>query len=170
MAKVSMLTLTEGWEASNMRASIQEGKLEAIRGNAFKNYPYERHPCFYQVKIIKRSRSHLTGMAVGYRRLAALMAVFLATVTLAFVAHQFLFSPEAVLRREMEHLRDQEVPMERVYRDDDFGCLVVEFMDMEDEYVQPVREIVGYGQPVLFREFETPEALVGEPPSTPLDA
>ena len=108
-------------------------------------------------------------MVGEYRRLVALTAVFLATVTLAYAAHQFLFSPEAALRREMENLRDQGVPVERVYRDDDFGCLVVEFMDMEDEYVQPVREIVGYGQPVLFRELETPEALVGEPPSTPLD-
>ncbi len=103
------------------------------------------------------------------KRLAAFTAVFLATVTLAYATHQILFSPEAVLRREMENLRDQGVPVERVYRDDDFGCLVVEFMDMEDEYVQPVREIVGYGQPVLFRELETPEAHVGEPPSTPLE-
>ncbi|MCK4266530.1 MAG: hypothetical protein KAX31_04555, partial [Thermoplasmata archaeon] len=86
-----------------------------------------------------------------YKRLAALAAVVLATIALAYATHQFLFSPEAVLRREMGHLRDQGVPVERVYRDDDFGCLVVEFMDMEDEYVQPVREIVGYGQPVLFR-------------------
>ena len=108
-------------------------------------------------------------MAVGYRRLVALAAVFLAVVALASLAHQFLFSPEAALRREMGRLRDQGVPVERVYRNDGFGCLVVEFMDMEDEYVQPVREIVGYGQPVLFRELETPEALVGEPPSTPLE-
>jgi len=108
-------------------------------------------------------------MVDEYRRLVALAAVFLATVTLAYAAHQFLFSPEAVLRREMGSLRDQGVPVERVYRDDDFGCLVVEFMDMEDEYVQPVREIVGYGQPILFKELETPEAHVGEPPSTPLE-
>ncbi len=96
-------------------------------------------------------------------------AVFLATVTLAYAAHQVLFTPEAALRMEMGHLRDQGVPVERVYRDDDFGCIVVEFMDMEDEYVQPVREIVGYGQPVLFRELETPEVHIGEPPSTPLE-
>lgn len=108
-------------------------------------------------------------MVGEYRRLAGLTAVFLAMVALASVTYHVLYNPEAVLRRKMEHLRSQGVPVERVYRDDDFGCLVVEFRDMEDEYVQPVREIVGYGQPVLFRELETPEAHVGEPPSTPLE-
>jgi len=118
----------------------------------------------------KQAINTSNGKMVGeYRRLVALAAVFLVVVVLASLAHQVLFSPEAALRREMEQLRDQGVPVERVYRDDDFGCLVVEFMDMEDEYVQPVREIMGYGQPVLFRELETPEAHVGEPPSTPLE-
>lgn len=118
----------------------------------------------------KQAINTSNGKMVGeYRRLVAITAVVLAMVALASVTYHVLYNPEAVLRREMEHLRDQGVPVERVYRDDDFGCLVVEFMDMEDEYVQPVREVVGYGQPVLFRELETPEALVGEPPSTPLE-
>ena len=108
-------------------------------------------------------------MVGEYRRLVALTAVVLAMVALASVTHQIIYNPEAALRREMEHLRDQGVPVERVYRDDGFGCLVVEFSDMEDEYVQPVRELVGYSQPVLFRELDTPEAHVGEPPATPME-
>jgi hypothetical protein len=40
---------------------------------------------------------------------------------------------------------------------------------MEHEYVQPVREIVEYDQPILFRELEPPRVLVGDPTAPLLD-
>lgn len=67
-----------------------------------------------------------------------------------------------MLERELENLRDIGIPIEYIDMDEGIGCLIATFKDMEYEHVQPVREIVGYDQPILFRELEPPRVLVGE--------
>lgn len=75
----------------------------------------------------------------------------------------------AKLERKLDNLRDKGIPIEFVDVDDEIGCLIVAFNDMKPEYVEPVREIVGYDRPVLFRELELKKVLVGEPPESLLE-
>jgi hypothetical protein len=72
----------------------------------------------------------------------------------------------AKLERKLDNLREKGISIEYVDIDDEIGYLVVAFNDMEPEYVEPVREIVGYDRPVLFRELELKRVLVGEPPAS----
>lgn len=74
-----------------------------------------------------------------------------------------------MLERETENLRAVGIPILDTHLDEALGCLVVDFEDMESEYVGPVREVVGYDQPVLFRELEQKKLIVGEPPGSLLD-
>lgn len=108
-------------------------------------------------------------MVDEYKRVIAIVTVALSIITLVSITHYLINSPEIVLGRKIDYLKDQGVPIEHVYYDVGFGCLVVEFRDMEEEYVQPVRDVVGHDQPILFRELDTPRALVGETPATPLE-
>lgn len=70
------------------------------------------------------------------------------------------------LEKELENLRDKGIPVEFVDIDKEKGCLVVAFKDMEPQYVKPIREIVGYDIPILFRELELKRVSVGEPPAS----
>jgi len=78
-------------------------------------------------------------------------------------------NPVVRLREELSDLRSMGLPIESVYSDDENGCLVVEFSDMEPEYVETIQGIVGYDVPILFRELESKSVLSGEPPSQPLE-
>ena len=72
-------------------------------------------------------------------------------------------NPVVRLREELSDLRSRGLPIESVYSDDEIGCLVVEFGDMEPEYVETIQGIVGYDVPILFRELETKSVLSGKP-------
>ncbi len=78
-------------------------------------------------------------------------------------------NPVVRLREELSDLRSMGLPIESVYSDDESGCLVVEFSDMEPEYVETIQGIVGYDVPILFRELESKSVLSGEPPSQPFE-
>ncbi len=66
-------------------------------------------------------------------------------------------------------MRERGIPVKGAHIDEALGCLVVEFKDMEKEYVESVREIVGYEYSMLFRELEENKVLVGHPPAPILD-
>jgi len=68
------------------------------------------------------------------------------------------------LEKELEDLRSKGIPVEFVDIDDEIGCLVVAFKDAEPQYIEPIREIVGYDIPILFRELELKRVSFGEPP------
>lgn len=73
------------------------------------------------------------------------------------------------LESELAGLRENEVPVDSIWIDDKIGALVVAFEDMEPEYVDPIRRIVGYDTPVLFRELEVKEVTVGKPSASILE-
>jgi hypothetical protein len=77
--------------------------------------------------------------------------------------------PVARLLKAQEWLREHGVPIESVAFDYQLGCVVASFRDVKAEYVGPVREIVGYDQPILFRELEGRRTLIGDPPAPVLD-
>jgi len=103
-----------------------------------------------------------------------IVALTMTTLVITLVYSSYLYqkhtkNPFLMLERELENLRDKGIPIEYIDMDEDIGCLIAAFRDMEYEYVQPVREIVGYEQPILFRELEPPRVLVGDPPAPLLD-
>lgn len=73
------------------------------------------------------------------------------------------------LESELAGLRENEVPVDSIWIDDKIGALVVAFEDMKPEYVDPIRRIVGYDTPVLFRELEVKEVTVGKPSASILE-
>jgi len=103
-----------------------------------------------------------------------IVAFTMTTLVITLVCSLFLYqkhteNPFLRLEREIENLRDKGIPIEYIDMDEDIGCPIATFRDMEHEYVQPVREIVGYDQPILFRELEPPRVLVGDPTAPLLD-
>ena len=103
-----------------------------------------------------------------------IVALTMTTLVITLVYSLYLYqkhtkNPFLRLERELENLRDKGISIEYIDMDEDIGCPIAAFRDMEHEYVQPVREIVGYYQPILFRELEPPRVLVGDPPASLLD-
>lgn len=80
-----------------------------------------------------------------------------------------LRSAEEKLESELGNLRENGVPVDSIWIDDKIGALAVAFEDMEPEYIEPIRRIVGYDLPVLFRELEVKEVTVGKPPASILE-
>lgn len=98
-----------------------------------------------------------------------IIASFLLALQSTHLAHLYLRRPLIILESEMEDLRERGIPVKGAHIDEALGCLVVEFRDMEKEYVESVREVVGYEYPILFRELEENKALVSHSPASILD-
>jgi hypothetical protein len=98
-----------------------------------------------------------------------IIACLLLTLQATHMAQLRVERPLVRLEREMDNLRAGGIPVADTHLDMELQCLVVEFDDMEPEYVEPVREIVGYEHPILFRELEEKKSLIGHPPAPILD-
>jgi len=98
-----------------------------------------------------------------------MMTLVITLVYSSYLYQKHTKNPFLRLERELENLRDMGIPIEYIDMDEDIGCPIAAFKDMEHKYVQPVREIVGYDQPILFRELEPPRVLVGDPTAPLLD-
>ncbi len=105
------------------------------------------------------------------RKIKLLLVITILAASLVALRSAYFYQnrPIARLRRELGSLREGGIPVESVEVDDELGCLVVNFKDMEPDYVEPIREVVGYDQQVLFRELEPKMELVGEPPAPVLE-
>ena len=98
-----------------------------------------------------------------------IVACLVVILSSAHFARLYFQSPVSRLEKDLSNLRSRGLPIESVYFDDEIGYVVVEFSDMEPEYVEPIQEILGYDVPVLFRELEPRKVLSGEPPSQPFE-
>ena len=82
------------------------------------------------------------------------------------------------LEDEIENLRSRGVPISQVYVSKVKGALVVELSircsksckvkEAKENYVKPIREIIGYDIPILFPKPPEKVVLIGNPP-VPLD-
>ena len=111
-------------------------------------------------RISRKSRVILT---------VTIIASFLLALQSTHLTHLHMRHPLIILENKMEDLREKGIPLKDAHVDDTLGCLVVEFKDMEREYVESVRETVGYEHPILFRELEENKVLIGHPPAPILD-
>jgi len=101
--------------------------------------------------------------------LASISILLASTIGYSVYLSQVNPRPVSRLLKAQERLRENGVPIQGVAFDYQLGCVVASFRDMEAEYVEPVREIVGYDQPILFRELEVRRILIGDPPALVLD-
>jgi len=97
--------------------------------------------------------------------LASISILLASTVSYSVYLSQLNPRPVARLLKAQERLRENGVPIQGVSFDYQMDCVVASFRDMEAEYVGPVRKIVGYDQPILFRELEVRRTLIGDPPA-----
>jgi hypothetical protein len=95
--------------------------------------------------------------------LASISILLASTVGYSVYLSQVNPRPFARLLKKLERLRGDGIPIQGVSFDYQLGCA------READYVGPVREIVGYEQPILFRELEGKRTLIGDPPAPVLD-
>jgi hypothetical protein len=66
------------------------------------------------------------------------------------------------LEDKLEYLKSKGISIKSITVDETIAALVVTLDDMEAEYADPIRNIVGYDLPILFEELEI-KVLVGKP-------
>lgn len=94
-----------------------------------------------------------------------ILAIFIVSLYSVYYAQFYGENSISRLERASDNLRSKGIPIESISLDDEIGYLVVEFGDMKQQYIEPVREIIGYPVPVLFRKLESKQVLSGEPPA-----
>ncbi len=70
------------------------------------------------------------------------------------------------LEKQMDYLRSHGIPIKSVKINETIMALVVSFDDMKVQYVEPIRNIIGYHVPVIFYELKGKKLFIGKPPAS----